>query len=171
MNQHETLLKAIKCYAIAYEKLDDLQKENGGKNIPIGDQKTGSVGEFYALHALRQRSPDTADLIQLSNNPSEKGWDIVDKSNGEEIKYSVKTTSEYSASRSLSKIKRNDWQFLILVYLDKYLKPIYIAQFKESDIFEGDTKDAVLTGKIAPNFVQGNLVDGSKVFNIPKTLL
>lgn len=62
---------AIKQYAEAYERLQELQETE--PSIPEGDQKTGSIGEFYAYRYLSIAFPDY-ELTYGSH--SEKGWDI-----------------------------------------------------------------------------------------------
>lgn len=109
------MLEAIDIFSKAYKNLEAVQLQENKKNkdgkylyedrlIPIGDQKTGAIGEFYALMYLRGKNPYS--IFTLCENHSHKGYDIVEKDkNGIIIKgISVKTVSEFSKTRKTSEI-------------------------------------------------------------------
>ena len=70
---------AIEQYATAYGRLDEIQKSqkdfNGkdGKHklIPVGDQKTGAIGEYYALKYLSEHLKGSDDTVFIGENPSQ----------------------------------------------------------------------------------------------------
>ena len=124
MTENKKIIEAIEKYAKAYQILDDLQRNNR-KHIPIGDQKTGAIGEFLAKKILKENYKDFN--IILSENHSQKGFDISIEM-GDNIKYfQIKTISEYSKTKRTSPIK---YQFtvnkklqkldgIVLIYLEK----------------------------------------------------
>jgi hypothetical protein len=112
------IFRAIREYAAAYNQLEELQD---GERLPIGDQKTGVIGEFYARLYLETLYPQ-ADISYA--RADQKGWDIqVASIDADRFTVQVKTVSEYSKSRRISLIHPG-WDRLYLVYLDKQLVPI-----------------------------------------------
>ncbi|MGX9522863.1 hypothetical protein ACWX0P_29480 [Vibrio mediterranei] len=106
---------AIKQYAEAYERLQVLQETE--PSIPEGDQKTGSIGEFYSYRYLSSIFPNRK-LTYGSH--SEKGWDI--HVSGIDLKVQVKTVSAYSKTRTISPLHK-DWDVLHIIYVNKALQP------------------------------------------------
>lgn len=72
MQEIREIKAAIEAYAVTYERLDTLQRES--QYIPVGDQKTGVVGEFYAYLYLLSKMPQ-GSRIRFAGH-SNKGWDI-----------------------------------------------------------------------------------------------
>jgi len=62
----------IRRYAEAYGEIQRLQ-QSPARLLPPGDQKTGSIGEFYVQLYLRGRYPKAA--LDVAGH-SEKAWDI-----------------------------------------------------------------------------------------------
>jgi len=110
---------AIDRYAKAYSDLQQLQ-EAAENLIPIGDQKTGCIGEFYVRLYLLSRFPDFK--IRFGGH-SQGGWDIeVTLPSGHPFRIQVKTVSAYSTTRRISPIGPG-WDELLIVYLDATLRP------------------------------------------------
>ena len=110
--------KAIQSYAPAYKALEEWQRKS--QLIPIGDQKTGCIGEFYVYLYITHRFPKYS-LTYGSH--SEKGWDLKVYTEGlPTFKVQVKTVSEYSTSRVISPIHYG-WDELHIVYLSREFNP------------------------------------------------
>lgn len=151
---HNKIKHAIKNYAKAYSRLQYWQ--NNHHAIPGGDQKTGSIGEYYAYLYLETNNPD-ADIIYGGH--SEKGWDINFVINGISTKVQVKTVSQYSKTRTISPIHKG-WDQLYLIYINQDLIPIGFWVIDDNSIF-GDSES--LKSKKCP--IPGVINTGSK--NIP----
>ena len=114
---------AIECYARAYGRLDFLQNREQNAHepcriLPVGDQKTGVIGEFYAL-LYAQQSYSEATLAE-NNQP---WWDIeAIGSSGETIKIQVKAVSAFSGYRRMTPIYPGIDE-LWAIYLDKRFRP------------------------------------------------
>lgn len=125
---HSNIRDAITKYAEAYEELQKLQDTLPW--IPGGDQKTGSIGEYYAFVYLIS----LFDESQLSfGGHSEKGWDIeVAESPARRIQ--VKTVSAFSKTRTISPIHRG-WDELYILFLSKRLEPEGFWIIQDNSIF------------------------------------
>ncbi|EGQ8804384.1 TPA: hypothetical protein NJ328_003389 [Vibrio parahaemolyticus] len=141
---------AIKQYAEAYKRLQELQETE--PSIPEGDQKTGSIGEFYSYRYLSIAFPDS-QLIYGSH--SEKGWDIC--VSGIELKVQVKTVSAYSKTRTISPLHKG-WDVLHIIYVNKALQPEGFWIIEDNSFF-GDK--SLLTSKKCRHPSNPNLL-GSK---------
>ena len=117
MQEIREIKAAIEAYAAAYERLNTLQCES--QYIPVGDQKTGAVGEFYAYLYLLSKIPQSE--IKFAGH-SNKGWDIVIEPTGRARKVSVKTISDYSFHRAMSPI-HDGFDDLFVILLDKRFEP------------------------------------------------
>jgi hypothetical protein len=112
------IIKAIRQYSRAYQELDDLQGED--RLIPIGDQKTGCIGEFYAMLYVKATNPKSPVRF---TKPSSKGWDIEVELPGSDMqKIQVKTVSAYSKKRMMTPIHEG-WDDLYVLHLDRHLEP------------------------------------------------
>ncbi|SMN10925.1 hypothetical protein SPBRAN_1100 [uncultured Candidatus Thioglobus sp.] len=90
-------------------------------------KKTGSIREYYAYKYLESLHPDAT--LEYGHT-SQKGWDIkVD-----DIFVQVKTVSEYSKTRTISTIHKEEWDELHLLYLNKSLYPEGFWIIKKSNI-------------------------------------
>lgn len=158
-NRVEAIEKAIRAYAEAYQKLDRLQIQESPKNsdkrsdspgpseclIPRGDQKTGAIGEFYAVRYARSRWKGAEVVF---GNHSQKGWDLkVSESDGTKIYIQVKTASAFGEGKlgnipkpTRSKTKGdkrelpNYWDQLWVLYLDEKLQPSGFWIFGDGDL-------------------------------------
>jgi hypothetical protein len=117
LSQVGKILEAIRKYTDAYDRLEKLQKTEW---LPGGDQKTGVIGEFYALIYLKSIYPTAK--IEFGKT-SQKGWDLKMETGSECLTVQVKTVSCFSGTRRVSPIHPG-WDRLFLVYLDKKLAPI-----------------------------------------------
>lgn len=151
---HNKIKHAIKNYAKAYSSLQYWQDNHHA--IPGGDQKTGSIGEYYAYLYLSFIYPN-ATLSYGTH--SEKGWDINVVENDISTKIQVKTVSKYSKTRSISPIHKG-WDLLYLIYVDLDMQPKGFWVIDDKSIF-GDSDS--LKSKKCPN--PEKIGTGSK--NIP----
>lgn len=117
MSETERIRQAIAKYAAAYERLDRLQRKSD--LIPVGDQKTGCIGEFYAYLYLAAKHP--AATLSFGGH-SQKGWDLEVRVGGRVRRVQVKTVSGYSRTRRMTPLHRG-WDELIVVYLGRDLRP------------------------------------------------
>ncbi|OYX29950.1 MAG: hypothetical protein B7Z03_07415 [Hydrogenophilales bacterium 32-62-9] len=106
-------------YAKVYEAMEILQRREGAL-LPIGDQKTGVIAEFYARLFAAEKFP-SAELIY--GTPSEHAWDITVRRVGQpDHKIQVKAVSAHSTTSRVSPIHPG-WHELYLMRLDKKLWP------------------------------------------------
>ncbi len=143
--------EAIKRYAEAYEWLDEIQ--HGKVGLPIGDQKTGVVAEFYArLYAVA-----TYEDVECGS-ASQRGWDLRVRSpqTGQLEAVQVKAVSDYSKTRRVSPIhlssdQGDDLQQLWLICLDKKLSLKSFKILQRSDLLvRGMAEGCVLKNKTMP---------------------
>lgn len=139
---HNKIKHAIKNYAKAYRSLQYWQDNHHA--IPGGDQKTGSIGEYYAYLYLSIIYPK-ATLTYGGH--SEKGWDINVVVNDVSTKVQVKTVSKYSKTRTISPIHKG-WDLLYLIYVDLDMWPNGFWVIDDKSIF-GDFDS--LKSKKCPN--------------------
>ena len=111
------IVAVIEEYAGAYAKLQRCQEES--YLLPEGDQKTGSIGEFYARLYLQDVYSDAS---MRWGRLCEKGWDIEVTVNDQRKRVQVKTVSAYSRTRIISPVHCG-WDELFLVYLGRDLRP------------------------------------------------
>ena len=129
MNQVRQILEAIRQYAEAYNQLEVIQKTMSGW-LPIGDQKTGVIGEFYTEIYLESVYPNAEITF---GNTSQQGWDLEVEAVPKCIRVQVKTVSEYSNTRRISPI-HSGWDRLFLVYLDRKLFPAGFWEITDANI-------------------------------------
>jgi hypothetical protein len=123
--------KVIRSYAKAYEALQEYQEDSS--LIPMGDQKTGCIGEFYVYLFLQYSFPKAALAY---GNHSQKGWDIqITKPGKTPVKVQVKTVSAYSKTRRTSPLHPG-WHELHLVYLDRGFLPEGYWIIRDRSIFK-----------------------------------
>lgn len=121
------LNKLIKNYADAYKALDDYQKDKKNKNIiPIGDQKTGTIGEYIGKNILSKILDTDIKELEFCGH-SQKGKDVVYIGNDVKRKgesYQIKTISFYNKHKRTSKLKHTNKGVdsidgLLIIYLDE----------------------------------------------------
>jgi hypothetical protein len=107
MSYRQQIQDAIDKYAVAYNELENLQKkpQEDSKLIPEGDQKTGAIGEYYAMQYCQKKYPKKGTKISFGNH-SQAGWDIEVKEPGKKsFKIQVKTVSAFAAGLKTTPIK------------------------------------------------------------------
>jgi hypothetical protein len=115
----QDIFDAIAQYADAYGRLERLQRARTTE-IPIGDQKTGVIAEFYARIYAKHRFPNGTFEF---GSPSEHAWDIkVVLPAQREVKVQVKAVSAHSQTSRVSPIHPG-WHELWLMRLDEHLRP------------------------------------------------
>jgi len=115
----QDIFDAIDQYAKAYGTLEQLQRTRTAE-IPIGDQKTGVIAEFFARIYAKSRFPNA---IFEFGSASEHAWDIKVLQLGQpEIKIQVKAVSAHSQTSRVSPIHAG-WHQLWLMRLDEHLRP------------------------------------------------
>lgn len=124
------IFDAIEQYAIAYRRLEQIQRAHT-YDIPIGDQKTGVIAEFYArIYAKHRFRNGTFEF----GSASEHAWDIkVVLPRQREIKVQVKAVSAHSQTSRVSPIHPG-WHELWLMRLDEHLRPQALWVFKASNV-------------------------------------
>jgi len=111
---------AIRQYAEAYERLERLQHAENAL-LPIGDQKTGVIAEFYSRIYAQAVFPDSELIF---GTPSEHIWDIrVRTANKPDHLIQVKCVSSHSKTSRVSQIHPG-WHELYLLRLDGNFWPI-----------------------------------------------
>jgi hypothetical protein len=172
MSYRQQIQDAIDKYAVAYNELENLQKnpQEDSKLIPEGDQKTGAIGEYYAMQYCQKKYPKKGTKISFGNH-SQAGWDIEVKEPGKKsFKIQVKTVSAFAAGRKTTPIKvaifnnvpfkitgldlplsikkllapLDNWHQLFIIYLNKCFLPEAFWIFEPEafrDKGEGKDKD------------------------------
>ena len=115
---------AVASYSTAYEALECIQRASEEKEekkeslLPVGDQKTGVIGEFYALLYAKGQYEEA----KLAEN-SQPVWDIEATSQGGgRVRIQVKTVSGFSTTRRISPIHPG-FDELWVLSLDKRFEP------------------------------------------------
>ena len=139
----------FKSYAAAYALMESIQHPDPApadalRLLPTGDQKTGCIGEYWAMRYARKQWPNNNCSF---GHHSQTGWDIAVEQTDTRIQ--VKTVSEWSQTRSLSPIHAQEtrpagapdtwarWSDLWLIYLSEGLHPIGFWQLKRGDVIFG----------------------------------
>lgn len=148
---HNDIREAIFSYAKAYEELQRLQETTPW--ISAGDQKTGSIGEYYAFVYLLSRFEE--DALSFGGH-SEKGWDI-EINQSPPYRVQVKTVSAFSKTRVISPIHRG-WDELLIIFLSKRLEPEGLWIVRDQSIF--GNRDKIQGAKCR---VPGNPNTGSAI--------
>jgi hypothetical protein len=123
MTDFEVFIDRVKKYAIAYDRLEEIQRDEAFDFVPIGDQKTGVIGEAFIFEYLkRQGHPD----VEFGNH-SQKAWDIkypFGLAPNNVVLVQVKTVSAFAKIRRISPIHfAPDYCELYLVSLNEQLIP------------------------------------------------
>lgn len=152
---HLSIEAAIATFAEAYHALEKLQKREAMKPphkalLPHkGDQKTGLIGEYWAIRYARAIFPRAKISF---GKTSEKGWDLKVETPGRKPHYiQVKAASAFGKGR-LSPIcppKKTPaskdgqelpdyWNELWLLWLNRELKPVTLWKLKPEHVeFKG----------------------------------
>ncbi len=115
----QEIFDAIDQYAEAYAKLEQIQRART-LDIPIGDQKTGVIAEFFARIYAKQRFLEAEFKF---GSASEHAWDIkIVRAGQPDLKVQVKAVSGHSRTSRISPI-HSGWDQLWLMRLDIHLRP------------------------------------------------
>ncbi len=107
------------------KKSKKVKENNEEKIIPKGDQKTGIIGEFYAMIYAKHKHIDKPVKLKPTVNPT---FDI--NIGNDEKKIQVKTISNYAKKKkiTLKEINFEDIDnseiLLFLIHLDEKFNPI-----------------------------------------------
>lgn len=155
----EDHLSAIREYAKAYERLERLQRADNAL-LPIGDQKTGVIAEFYARIYAQNLLPDSELIF---GTPSEHVWDIRVRTAGlPDHLIQVKCVSAHSKTSRVSPIHPG-WHELYLLRLDDEFWPVGFWTLRSTDAIWSKSK---LGSSTMPR--RGVLASGSTVFSAAK---
>lgn len=133
MRDHFT---AIREYAKAYAALEKLQHQESAL-LPIGDQKTRVIAEFYARLFAVDQFPGAEHLY---GTPSQHAWDIiVRRSRIADHKIQVKAVSAHSKTSRISPIHPG-WNELYLMRLDDNFHPAGFWTLEASAVTWSGTK-------------------------------
>lgn len=152
----EDHLSAIRQYAEAYERLERLQRAENAL-LPIGDQKTGVIAEFYARIYAQDQLPHSELIF---GTPSEHVWDIKVRTAGRpDHLIQVKCVSAHSKTSRVSQIHPG-WHELYLLRLNNEFRPIGFWTLQASDAAWSTSR---LGGSTMPK--RGIAASGSAVFS------
>jgi hypothetical protein len=142
---------AIDLFARAYQGLENLQNVESKKDpserlLPEkGDQKTGLIGEYWAIRYARCLFPQAA--LEFGGH-SQKGWDLKLAFVGRPAHYiQIKTASEFGRGKlspiflpsRLSKLNEGRelpdyWNELWLLWLNRHFQPILLWKIKPEHV-------------------------------------
>ena len=157
MSSIKQVQRSIAKYAKGYAELERLQHEEHAL-IPKCDQKTGAIGEFYAMLYAKNIFANSGRSFEFGQ-PSQHGWDIRISDDEKEVcKIQVKTVSGFSKTSTISPI-HTGWDELWLLRLNKSFYPVALWVVNDSGLVgEGE----VLSGCKMPQV--GKLNTGSLIF-------
>jgi hypothetical protein len=181
-SDHRTIESTIARFARAYRDLEDLQQQEAAKSpcdalLPHkGDQKTGLIGEYWAIRYARAIFPDAEISF---GRTSEKGWDLkVQRRNGENHYIQIKTASAFGSGRlspicppkraptsKNGKTLADYWSELWLLWLGRDLRPITLWKLKPEHVrFQGNCHNTAKSIRRTPD----DLTTGSDCFDWDK---
>lgn len=133
--------RAIRQYAIAYKKLEEIRRAG---LLPIGDQKTGVIAEFYAQIYAERVYPRVK-----TGHGSQAAWDLMVSATktGKFEAVQVKAVSDFSQTRRVSPIHPG-WDQLWLICLNARLEPYSFKIIRRQQVeWAGSTmKNRVMPG-------------------------
>ncbi|MGM0478663.1 MAG: hypothetical protein ACQERC_05520 [Bacteroidota bacterium] len=125
----------IKDYAAIYNRFEELQNQ---KDLPVGDQKTGVIGEYYAEQFYERRK----GVIDVEYQPPGAIADLlILYSDNTQKTVQVKCVSAHSKTRTIAPINLNSangkpFDELMLIDLDIELQPIAIYLNSYEDVLK-----------------------------------
>ncbi len=123
MKNFDVFIETVKKYAEAYGDFEKIQKSSDFDFIPIGDQKTGVIGEAFIFEYLKRQGYQDLEF----GNAAQKAWDIkysFGLAPNEKVLVQIKTVSAFSKTKRVSPIHfAEDYCELYLVSLNKNLLP------------------------------------------------
>ncbi|MEO8613698.1 MAG: hypothetical protein ABI600_01040 [Luteolibacter sp.] len=150
---HDDVQAVFKYYAAAYVLMESIQHpkqkpDRSSRLLPTGDQKTGCIGEYWAMRYARAVWQPLGDECTSFGHHSQKGWDISVKVNNQLTKYiQVKTASAFGKGK-LGAIRRPDslvkerkgrklpdyWDELWILYLGKDFLPVGFWRIEDPSV-------------------------------------
>ena len=143
--RHKSIQEAIAAYAEGYERLEKLQQAENEQPVADrllpgkGDQKTGLIGEYWALHYARYTYPSAT--ITLAGH-SQKYWDLyIAAPESPPLYVQVKTVSKFgqgklspihqpnNATSAKTSQTSGTWNELWILHLDWRLQPLALWRF------------------------------------------
>lgn len=152
------ILELIDKYAEVYQLFENFQKYKDNKPglLPLGDQKTGVIGEYYAKCYLE--SLDGVSEVEYAKSGNSADITYRKKGHAETIKVQVKCVSHHSQTKTIAPLTLyNDvnksqpaFDYLYLIALDDNFKPIgfYINAFSDLKL-ENQDKNRLVGLKMA----------------------
>ena len=130
----EEIFSAIEQYAQAYARLEAIQRSKE-KIMPLGDQKTGVIAEYFAMLYAKSRFPQSPATFYTG------AWDIrVEHDSARSTLIQVKAVSDFSGTSRISPIKAKKeaeesfWDELWLMRLSKKLLPVGFWIIRKNDV-------------------------------------
>jgi hypothetical protein len=157
--------KAIFAYADAYHNLAAIIQKYPSE-FPRSAISCGTIAEHYAKKYLEKIHPDTVIRFGAGN---EKGWDIEAKTkDGPIIKYQVKSSSVFSATRKTSALVKG-FDRLIILFLDGrfFTTEVYLFNFASIFWHPKKTKSLTLPDSSSPRKVGSKIFQNSLKINDP----
>jgi hypothetical protein len=154
-SEHRHIEAAILGFARAYQRLEELQQQEAAKPAGSallpgkGDQKTGLIGEYWAMRYARTIYPGS--MIEFGGH-SQPGWDLkVIQENAPALYLQIKTVSQFGegklsaicppANRSPADSDNPGfWNELWLVKLDRQFQPIILWRLRPEHVRFGEKK-------------------------------
>jgi hypothetical protein len=142
MNEVQQILASIRSYAGAYAEFQRLQDAHP-RLLPLGDQKTGVIGEFYAMLFAQNFYPQS----RVSFADPTAAWDLEVSADtgGPDLRIQVKTASAYSRTRIITPIFPG-WDYLYLLYVETTFAPLGFWIVTNPNIF--GTREALRNQKM-----------------------
>lgn len=126
-SKHAEIKLLISDYALLYKRFEKIQGPENDAMLPVGDQKTGVIGEYYAKCYIEQVFNGGKTI---SYQPSGSDYDLEYKNkSGDSVKVQVKAVSWHSCTRTISPVKLLDekgkhlFDELYLISLDENFLP------------------------------------------------
>jgi hypothetical protein len=154
MQNFDRFIEVVRKYAEAYKQFEDIQKDKTVDFVPIGDQKTGVIGEAFIYEYLKREGHPGLQF----GNAAQKAWDIKYPfglaPNGV-VLVQVKTVSAFSKTRRICPIHfAPDYCELYLVSLDEHLIPDNVWKpkgYNQAKIKVRDGEEVVIGTRMPKN--------------------
>jgi hypothetical protein len=166
---NEIVEELINNYALVYGQFEALQKDNNNSILPIGDQKTGVIGEYYAKKYI-EKTFTFGKSIPYAKAGADYDLLYHDKK-GNPIKVQVKVVSAHSKTRTISPLKLKDskgnplFDFLYLIALDMNFRPVNFWINPFNVIAKEANGKVVIQGSKMKGIYENKDINGSKYFD------
>ena len=165
MSEHKTIKDLICSYSKLYTEFEKFQHSG---LMPIGDQKTGVIGEYYAKCYADSLGQDAE-----YGKPGEVAdLNYFDKKTGIKVAVQVKCVSAHSKTRTIAPLNiektkgKNPFDYLYLIDLDVNFEPIgfYLNTYDEI-VKKKPNKNRILGTKMKGICSTGKLTKGSAIYD------